>query len=105
MRDPLFTRNWDANTDECRDATLKQFLHIAKGLNLANAEDVANPNRTISACIAVAGYDTGLFFRFLVPYILYMESLKACGTEKHAHLIEKAYRLEDVACFGMTELG
>ena len=54
---------------------------------------------------AINHMDIGLSVRFAFHSILYYNSLVFLGTEKHKIFIEKSLSLEDIGCFGLTELG
>lgn len=50
-------------------------------------------------------YDLGLAVRFSVHYMLYYNSLLILGTDIHKKYLERSIPLEDIGCFGLTELG
>jgi acyl-CoA oxidase len=50
-------------------------------------------------------YDFGLTVRFSFHFLLYYNSLLILGSEVHKEYIERCISLEDLGCFGLTELG
>jgi acyl-CoA oxidase len=54
---------------------------------------------------AVLGYDLAFGTLLGVHSTLYHDTVMVLGSEKHAHLCDKAMTLEHFGCFGMTEIG
>lgn len=49
-------------------------------------------------------YDLGFCVRSGVHFYLYSKALQLLGTEKHRPLLENAFYIRDIGCFGLTEL-
>ena len=53
----------------------------------------------------VNNYNIGVSTKFAVMLILYYQTLKVLGTEKHRPAIERLLSTEELGCFALTELG
>lgn len=47
-------------------------------------------------------YDLGFCVRSGVHFYLYFKALHLLGTEKHRTLLENAFYMRDIGCFGLT---
>jgi acyl-CoA oxidase len=55
--------------------------------------------------IAVYAWNPSHCIKHGVHFYLYAKTIMNIGTEKHQKLIPRLLNLEDVGCFGLTELG
>lgn len=64
----------------------------------------ADPNPTTLYANAFVFYDLGFSVRSGVHYYLYSKVISLLGTEKHKNSLRRAYDMNDIGCFGLTEL-
>jgi hypothetical protein len=62
----------------------------------------SNINAVTLFCNGFVFYDLGFCVRSGVHYFLYFKALNLLGTEKHRFLLEKAFKMQDIGCFGLT---
>ena len=54
---------------------------------------------------AVGSFDTAVAVKFGVHFHLYTKTLINLGTEKHRKYIDRAFAMDDIGSFSLTELG
>ena len=93
------------STEQLREKVMKQLSLVAKAFPLTKSEDKENPNLKLCVMYGLAEYDLGVATRLIVTLVLYLDAILSFGTEKHDEIINRAYKLQDIGCFAMTELG
>ena len=88
-----------------RGETLKKLLKVYFSDEFSPEIDKQHPLKKASILYSLSEYDVGLGTRLIVHFVLYLDTIHNLGTEKHQHLLERGYKLQDFGCFAMTELG
>ena len=92
-------------TDQVREKVMKQLASCYKAFPLTYELDSTDVNRKVNFLCTIGEYDIAVSTRITVNISLYLDSLISFGTEKHRELIDRCYKVKDIGCFCMTELG
>lgn len=103
----LFDHNADLfmNLEQIRDRVLQQMADVTKAFPLNYEINKANPSLKTEFLWSLGEYDMAVTTRSIVHISLYIDTITNYGTEKHRKFIDRAYTLQDIGCFSMTELG
>jgi acyl-CoA oxidase len=88
-----------------RDRVIQQVAAVAKAFPLDFNEERVNPTIKNDFLMALGEYDMAVCTRAIVHFSLYIDTITQYGTEKHRVHIDRAYKMQEIGCFGMTELG
>lgn len=88
-----------------REQYVRQIFALLQGVPLTKAMDESDPRTILSYSAALGAHEPGLPVRISVHLLLYGDSLKLLGTNKHANLYDRMITFKDYGCFCMTELG
>mmetsp|Transcript_21793 Transcript_21793/g.39737 ORF Transcript_21793/g.39737 Transcript_21793/m.39737 type:complete len:686 (+) Transcript_21793:28-2085(+) len=91
--------------DEQREYIVRAMYKFKQSGLYTKARDDSDPAWTTVLLTALAFFDVALGVRFNVHSILYGDTIRALGTEKHNRYLERVYTVEDYGCFALTELG
>ena len=104
----LFQEHYDGmelHRKELRRLGFRQSKELLKAFGI----DSSNVDKPFSEMLALEdaliSYDPGFLVRNGVHLMLFGESIKALGTEKHLKILKDAYDYKTIGCFGLTELG
>ena len=95
----------EANREKHREQYVKQIVALLKGVPVTKEMDQADPRTIVSYVTSLFSHDQGLCIRLSVHFILYGDTLRLLGTQKHASLYDRCVKFKDYGCFCMTELG
>lgn len=93
------------NREQIRDKVLQQMADVTKAFPLDYEKNKAHPSLKTEFLWSLCEYDMAVCTRSIVHISLYIDTITNYGTEKHRKYIDRAYTLQDVGCFSMTELG
>lgn len=93
------------NREQIRDKVLQQVSDVTKAFPLDYETNKAHPSLKTEFLWCLAEYDLAVCTRSIVHISLYTDTITNYGTEKHRKYIDRAYKLQDIGCFSMTELG
>ena len=108
VKDPLLRNQLyhDKSRTELRELYVRQILayyKISGGLSLA--DDESNSRKLTPFIGALWAINQGLAVRLSVHILLYADTIKGLGTEKHRPYLERAYKLKDYGSLSLTEFG
>jgi acyl-CoA oxidase len=84
---------------------MEQLSYVLKSFPLDYETEQLHPNHKVNRMFALSEYDMAISTRGTVSVSLYLDSIINFGTAKHRELIDRCFSLQDIGCFGMTELG
>jgi len=104
LKQDLFKPRYNMTLDEERDLALKRLKAICDAGFISVLDFVNNPLR-IFAAHELAVIDPAMGTKMTVQFNLFGGTVLKLGTERHHYLLAGIDKLEDVGCFGLTELG
>ena len=104
MKKPLFTPRYDLSLDEERELALRRLKAVCDAGFISVLDFHNNPLR-IFAAHELAVIDPAMGTKMTVQFNLFGGTVLKLGTERHRHLLAGIDTLDDVGCFGLTELG
>ncbi|KAF6031789.1 hypothetical protein EB796_009893 [Bugula neritina] len=106
LRDPLFTPRYNISLSDERDVALERLKKICDAgfISVLNFED--NPGKIFAAHELAAIVDSAMATKMTVQFNLFGGTvLHVVYGRHHSKLLKGIDTLEDVGCFGLTELG
>lgn len=106
FKDPLFFPKYQLSLDEERDLAYRRLRHLCSH-RLFSVFDFETDPRRIFAAHDVAGFvDGSMATKMTVQFNLFGGTLLHFGNrEKFQKILERVDTLDEVGCFGLTELG
>ncbi|XP_078489499.1 uncharacterized protein LOC100181361 [Ciona intestinalis] len=106
MSDPVMTPRYDIPLAEEREVALQRLQRICDAKFISVTDFWTNPLRIFAAHEISAIIDPAMATKMTVQFNLFGGSVVKLGTKRHHdQLIEGIDTLDDVGCFGLTELG
>jgi len=106
MRDPLFIPRWNISIEEERELALERLRRLCHSGNFSITDFRHNPLRIFAAHECAALADVSMATKMTVQFNLFGGTVLKLGTKKHHDLLLRGIdSLDDVGCFGLTELG
>jgi len=106
MSDPVMTPKYDISLEEERDIALKRLQRICDAGFISVTDFWHNPLRIFAAHEISAVIDPAMTTKMTVQFNLFGGTVALLGTERHhKQLVEGIDNLNDIGCFGLTELG
>jgi len=106
MSDPVMTPKYDISLEEERDIALKRLQRICDAKFISVTDFWYNPLRIFAAHEISAVIDPAMTTKMTVQFNLFGGTVALLGTERHhKKLVEGIDNLNDIGCFGLTELG
>ena len=104
--DPDFklARLSDGDKDQQRYLTNVLLFKFFKRFPLTLHQFVNDPWYFTSSFSVLTGLFPPVGTKTAVHFCLYAKSILMLGTNKHIHFVERAVKLKDLGCFGLTEL-
>jgi len=104
LKQDLFKPRYNMTLDEERELALKRLKAICDAGFISVLDFVNNPLK-IFAAHELAVIDPAMGTKMTVQFNLFGGTVLKLGTERHHYLLSGIDKLEDVGCFGLTELG
>lgn len=105
MKDPLFTPKWNISIDEERELALERLRRLCLSNNFSIKDFRTNPLRIFAAHECAALSDVSMATKMTVQFNLFGGTILKLGTKRHHDLLLSGIdTLQDVGCFGLTEL-
>ena len=98
--DPLF----EASRPQKRELVTQMVYELKPVFQFSRELNKLDPIKGPIFGKIMYSFDQALCTRLGVHGTLYIDSLLTLGTEKHHDLIDRAYKLQDIGCFALTEL-
>lgn len=95
----------DMSRPALRELYVRQILAYFKANPIAMEQDAVDSRTLIAFLTGLWVVNQGLAIRLSVHMVLYGDSIKALGTEKHLPYLQRAWTLKDYGSFALTELG
>merc|ERR1719187_995314 len=106
ISDPIMTPKYNISLKEERDLALRRLKRICDNGFISVLDFNDNPHRIFAAHELSAIIDPAMAVKMTVQFNLFGGTVLKLGTERHhKQLIEGIDNLQDVGCFGLTELG
>jgi len=100
----LYKPRYNLTMDQERELALKRLTAICEAGFISVLDFVNNPLR-IFAAHELAVIDPAMGTKMTVQFNLFGGTVLKLGTERHHYLLAGIDKMEDVGCFGLTELG
>jgi len=104
LKSDLFKPRYNLTLDEERELALKRLKAICDS-GFISVLDFKNNPLKIFAAHELAVIDPAMGTKMTVQFNLFGGTVLKLGTERHHYLLPGIDNLEDVGCFGLTELG
>lgn len=91
--------------DDQREYVIRVIQKFKESGLYTKAKDDTDPGMSTVLLTSLAFFDVAVGVRFNVHAVLYGDTIRALGTDKHARFLERVYTIEDYGCFALTELG
>ena len=95
----------DKSRAELRELYVRQILAYWKTVGYSLAEEETDTRKLVFWLSPLWSVNLALSIRLSVHIILYCDTIRTLGTEKHWPYVERAFRLKDYGSFCLTELG
>jgi len=106
MSDPVMTPMYDISLEKERDIALQRLQRICDNGFISVTDFWHNPLRIFAAHEISAVIDPAMTTKMTVQFNLFGGTVVKLGTERHhKQLVEGIDNLNDIGCFGLTELG
>ncbi|XP_076806339.1 uncharacterized protein LOC143449896 [Clavelina lepadiformis] len=106
VSDPIMTPKYNIPLAEERDVALKRLKRICDGHFISVLDFKNNPLRIFAAHELASIIDPAMSTKMTVQFNLFGGTVLKLGTERHhKKLLKGIDTLDDVGCFGLTELG
>ena len=99
------TSTFKLSKDQKRELIMLQIKEVFERFKFNKDRQYADPLYGLVWGQYFLNFDMSFCMKCGLHYVLYLDSLENLGTEKHLPLIDRAQRLKDIGCFGLTELG
>lgn len=105
MRDPLFTPRWNISVDEERELAQERLRRLCHSGNFSITDFRHNPLRIFAAHECATLADVSMATKMTVQFNLFGGTVLKLGTQRHHDLLLRGIdSVDDVGCFGLTEL-
>lgn len=104
IKQPLFQPRFDLTLEEEREVALQRLKAICDAGFISVLDFERNPLKVFAAH-ELAVIDPAMGTKMTVQFNLFGGTVLKLGTERHHHLLNGIDTLEEVGCFGLTELG
>lgn len=105
-QDPLFVPKWNLGLEEERELALERLKRLCHSGTFSIEDFKTNPLRIFAAHECAALVDVSMATKMTVQFNLFGGTVLKLGTKRHHDLLLRGIdTLEDVGCFGLTELG
>lgn len=101
----LFLPRYNVALDEQREIALQRLRKLCEHGIISVTDFETDPRKIFSAHEVVGMMDGSVATKMTVQFNLFGGTVIRLGTKKHRYLIEKIDKLEQVGCFGLSELG
>lgn len=106
LSDPIFTPKYDTALIEEREVALQRLKKICDAGYISVLDFKDNPLKIFAAHEIASIIDPAMATKMTVQFNLFGGTVLKLGTERHhSKLLKKIDSLDDVGCFGLTELG
>lgn len=105
LEGPLFTPKFDISLEEERELAYQRLKAICQSGFFSVRDFHTNPYRIFAAHELATAVDPAMCTKMTVQFNLFGGTVLRLGTERHHHLLDGIDNLEEVGCFGLTELG
>jgi len=106
ISDPIMVPRYNISLAEERDLALKRLQRICDNKFISVMDFANNPLRIFAAHELAAMIDPAMTTKMTVQFNLFGGTVFKLGTERHHNkLLDGIDSLDDVGCFGLTELG
>lgn len=106
VHDPLFIPKWNLPLEEERELALERLKRLCHSGNFSILDFRSNPLRIFAAHECAALVDVSMATKMTVQFNLFGGTVLKLGTRRHHDvLLSGIDSLDDVGCFGLTELG
>lgn len=104
--DPLFIPKWNVPLEEERELALERLKRLCHSGNFSILDFRSNPLRIFAAHECAALVDVSMATKMTVQFNLFGGTVLKLGTKRHHDILLSGIdSLDDVGCFGLTELG
>merc|ERR1711990_1397929 len=106
ISEPVMVPRYNISLEEERDLALKRLQRICDNKFISVMDFANNPLRIFAAHELAAMIDPAMTTKMTVQFNLFGGTVLKLGTERHHKvLLEGIDNLQDIGCFGLTELG
>lgn len=106
ISEPVMVPRYNISLEEERDLALRRLQRICDNKFISVLDFNDNPHRIFAAHELSAIIDPAMSVKMTVQFNLFGGTVLKLGTERHhKELLEGIDNLQDVGCFGLTELG
>jgi len=100
-----FKPKYAISLDEERELALTRLQKVCSEDFMSVRDFADNPHRIFAAHELMAMIDPATTTKMTVQFNLFGGTVFRLGTDRHHHLLDGIDSLEDIGCFGLTELG
>lgn len=101
----IFTQKFNISLEEERDLAYKRLKEVCNNDFISVLDFKTNPYRIFAAHELFTAVDPAACTKMTVQFNLFGGTVLRLGTERHHHLLPGIDSLDEVGCFGLTELG
>ena len=105
ISEPVMVPRYNISLEEERELALRRLQRICDNKFISVKDFWNNPLRVFAAHELAAIIDPAMTTKMTVQFNLFGGTVLKLGTERHHYLLPGIDKLEDVGCFGLTELG
>uniref|UniRef100_A0A0V0J4W4 Acyl-coenzyme A oxidase n=1 Tax=Schistocephalus solidus TaxID=70667 RepID=A0A0V0J4W4_SCHSO len=105
LLDDLMTPRYNISLQEEREVALARLKLLCDNKMISVKDFLSNPQRIFAAHELSAILDPSMTTKMTVQFNLFGGTILKLGTEKHHQILNGVDSLEEVGCFGLTELG
>lgn len=106
ISEPVMVPRYNISLEEERDLALRRLQRICDNKFISVLDFLNNPLRIFAAHELAAIIDPAMTTKMTVQFNLFGGTVLKLGTERHhKELLEGIDNLNDIGCFGLTELG
>lgn len=95
----------DSSRAQLRELFVRQILSYCKTVKYTLEEEETDTRKILFWLSSLWSVNLGLSIRLSVHLILYCDTIRTLGTEKHRPYVERAFSFQDYGSFCLTELG
>ncbi|KAL7062143.1 hypothetical protein AAHC03_01091 [Spirometra sp. Aus1] len=105
LLDDLMTPRYNISLQDEREVALARLKLLCDNKMISAKDFLSNPQRIFAAHELSAILDPSMTTKMTVQFNLFGGTVLKLGTEKHHQILDGVDSLEEVGCFGLTELG
>ena len=105
LKRPEFKPKYAITLNEERELALERLQQVCNDDFLSVRDFATNPHRIFAAHELMAMIDPATTTKMTVQFNLFGGTVFRLGTERHHHLLDGIDTLDDIGCFGLTEVG